>query len=144
MSHNPITDIVPFVKHCVYETDLGILESRELAILLSPECYLEGEYEITDDDASDDKVVLGWQLVKVGEHVGKRSRVWGDRWELVEDPNIVVWVMNESQYENVGICEMSVVSNTQDNLEKFLRDFKSILGTVEWGIEAEDTVSVWC
>lgn len=145
MSHSSTSDVVPFVLACVAESQFG---DDEISMIISPEYWMEEhsteeqleKFETTGD--CDIGLVRGWKLVEICATLGKRGRLYGNKFE--KDGN-VVFVTNESQYCNVGEYEMSVCADDRGSLEAFRSDFISAFSTYgqRAKIEENDSVQNW-
>lgn len=140
MSHSTWSDVVPFVAHNVMNGDdwkEGTNYTDEQCLLREPESWAEGAYLTEEEmdarggekfDELQGYTLHGWSLdYNDREEVGKKRRLYGNRWRKGE---LSVWIINESEYSNVGYYEMAVCANDRASVEEFLKDW-SLSGKIE-------------
>jgi hypothetical protein len=146
MSHSCTSDVVPFIVHNICESQDG---DDEASKMICPEVWVENfgsdeQLEKFDETGECDiGLIRGWRLVEVAATLGKRGRLYGNKFE--KDGN-VVFVLNESQYNNVGEYEMSVAGNDRESIHVFLKDFNDMLsdyGRNHAKIEEMDSAEQW-
>lgn len=126
MGHGIIgKDLVPFA------TEMPIYEEKNFdedafMLLFEPESFLdipEDEIEIEADFSNREHPVLnGWRLADVSEF-GQKRRMLAPEWEKGD---FRVWLLNESQYNNVGEYEITVCANNEESIREFLTDFATM------------------
>lgn len=122
MSHNCHTDICSNVMRIGYTKSLEELESG---------------MDSNEDEITTGYQLCGWTLKQQGVYVGKKQRIWAD---LYVKDDLEVYLINESQYSNVGEYEWTIFGNDELAVATFCVDLKAKTGS----IEPEDTVSYWC
>jgi len=136
MGHSATSDVVPF--H-IWNFAQGLDDDHPF---LGAEYWAEGESCEDEEEAAsrnlDNLEVNGWKYSHCGldaSSFGKHMRLYGDVW-LNGDHK--VFIINESQYSNVGEYEMTVCANDRPSLEAFKKDFE-----LKRKINDLDSVSQW-
>ncbi len=145
MSHNCYSDIVPFVKHCFFEGDPN--KDRQASKLFNTDCYLEGEcdwqWDFSDEDISNitnQKLVVNDWTHMGYVNFGKRGYIYASLW--TKDDSQKVWIVNSSQYSNVGEFDMAIMANDRTSVVEFSKDFSHLM-TTDIPIEETDVVQCW-
>lgn len=131
MGRSTDTDIVPFIIHGAFEmSSNGLSESpHDWELLISPEVALD---ELGVETIGPFR---GWAWAEHDDRrVGKRGRLHGDLWQKGGHE---VWLINESEYSNVGEYEMAIVANDRAALEEFVADWHDVMDYMD--IEGTDT-----
>jgi len=126
MSHRCSIGVVPFIAHNVINGDDSYLEDTEESNC-SKFCNEESN-----------TLQEGWKLnSKAGLKIpGKKTGgIYGYCW--IKD-TFKVWVVNESQYSNVSVYNLAIVSDNIESIKKFLKDHK-----LKGKIEKDDAVQCW-
>lgn len=123
METERVSDIVPFVAHNLVECQN---EDDDFTKMMNPEGWIE-DYGNDAQIATYDKtgtcdigLVRGWKLVEVMEHFGQGGLLAGNRFE--KDGKSIL-VVNESKWQHVGECKMTVCANDKESIELLLQDF---------------------
>lgn len=133
MGHHVWADVVPFVAHNVVECSTYLQHKDmddSLVLLLSPETWAEGEHlsdeEYTERGEIPFEKLHGlernnwWLDTRDDQNIGKNARLYGFRWRKNK---LSVWLINESEYSNVGEFFMAVCANDRNSVEQFLKDW---------------------
>lgn len=145
MSYSITTDIVPFVKHSVFETDyLTNSRDNEYFKLTCPEMWVEdyGPEEWMNNPEDAPLEMRGWLLCGCVD-VGKRGNVFGYKWCLADNKEVFVVLVNESEYSNVGPVELAVVAENPDFIQRFLDDFEDLADYPNTPLEHNDVVKIY-
>lgn len=113
-----------------FATELPIYERRnfgedEQMLLFEPENILDipaDELTINADFSDPDHPVMkGWRLADPAGDFGVKKDVHAPEWE--KKGKFRVWLLNESQYNNVGEYEITVCAYDEMSIHEFLMDF---------------------
>ena len=125
MGSSTACDVVSFVVHSVISRAHNdtVWESEDAELLCGPEGYLE-ERDLPNESVDRH----GWSFqTKKWDKIGKKKRIYASYW--VKDDR-KVYVLNESEYECVGECDMALIADSREDLELFLNDW-NLTGEVE-------------
>lgn len=170
MSHNPTTDIVPWVAHHVWEFLDWSVSSPVLFLLGSLSNHaaetavqdkmkeLEEEQEMDLSDLGpgvtwDDPVLVvqGWTRRPETEPKPLFCKKGRLNWYMGvwKKGDLVVGILNEASDSNAGGYDLAVVGETLEAVEEFLQDFDEFHGMGRtWGvkgvpIDEHDVITVW-
>lgn len=122
-------DIAPFASELpIYEGKDLEDDSDALFCLLEPESWAEFFKEDCPEARQEDiehPNVFGWRLEDVS-YCGKKQkeqRCFAPEWRKGD---FKVWLLNESQYNNVGYYEVTLVADDEASFQEFLKDFTSL------------------
>ncbi len=144
MSHGMEKDLARFAA--TLWLDLDGHQDDERYQLFDPEGWSE-EYGTEKIDEGgipilgDNFSVRNWRFVGFAE-CGKNRRHYAPQWT---DGTHSVWLLNESQYCNVGCFDITGVADDRESLEAFIADFRDILPVTPWAcnIKASEPIVQW-
>ena len=143
MGHYVYTDIVPYIKRYVIETDSPYDGPEVLCKLLIPDSFMELECNFQTDNDIPDLKARGWEG-HTGEYVsfGNNGRtVVGKLW-VKDNIGTKVYLVNESQFSNVGEHNLSIVGKTKKDIISFCNDFSDLLNN-KFSIEGPSAIVHW-
>lgn len=117
-------DIAPFAsRHPIFEG--GHPGDSELGKLIDPVCWAESYSDENLPDFMDsirDLEINGWKWMDDSD-CGRKRIIHAHEWKK---DNLRIWLVNESQYNNVGEYEITVVADDDASIQEFLKDFASM------------------
>lgn len=142
MGYETVVDVVPHVVHYAFENDSVNLEDNDYWRLVEPTAWAEnfGPEEFHEDPYRAPVSLRGWTK-HAQEDVGKKKRIFGWKWVRDED-DISIVLVNESEYEMVGVVENAIVSENRAAIEAFLKDFADLLDCKSPTIEDNDAIKM--
>jgi len=149
MSHNCHATVAKFIAHEVFFKRHNDESSGENDMFIDSGCYIEENNLYSVLENGDEQVAevfssAGWKLMEYDSSdptltqvkgVKHLNRVFGDMW--VKD-NYTVWLVNESQYSDIGECSIAVLAETKESIEQFLNDHE-----LKATIESDDVAQCW-
>lgn len=131
------SDVVPFVVHNVLHGG-GHAPTSPLIYKLTGRA-LE-DYEDEDDTGLIPEIKINdWELADDSVEIGKRKRIYASVWTKGAHK---VYVVNESEYECVGVYDIALVADAREDLVAFISDVLEPNGVTvsQASIEDNDTV----
>jgi hypothetical protein len=126
MSHSCYADVVDYYKPLIFcKRDNELYNDHFLSRLIVPEDVFEGycPWQKDGDGPYKEIVLNGWKLTNLGIEIGKKKKLYANQWTKVENPDLVVYLINESEYSNVGEFEIAVIASDLASLDAFCIDF---------------------
>ena len=123
MSHDHYSDVVPWAAFHVSNGEEDVKEEDQqlggtkLHEYLAPD---ELQYDCKENGEDFSLTFKGWTTTDTA-YAGKRKRLFGF---LFRKDDYEVIVVNSSQYSNVGDFDFTVVSDTKESIDEFLKDWE--------------------
>lgn len=120
MSHSISKGMVPWAIQNIFMFEGP--DDDDMGKLCDPECWAEEHGPTGQLEDADNLVVGGWQLSSTCEDAPCLKGIWisGPVWVKGIHK---VWLLNESQYNNVGSYEVTAIAENEESLKEFSKDF---------------------
>ena len=141
MSHGCNSDVVPYIKHNVFDKEVNrdnLYNDPTFSTLLMPEAVSNLECDWQKDEDIPNMEVLGWKYTG-WKFIGKHKQLAADVWEK---DGTIVYLLNQSQYSNVGYYNIAIVADEKKSIELFVADFKDLI-SYDWKIEGPNESAEW-
>lgn len=115
---------------------MSVVEDIEwLSKLLMPESVQEGEcsWQSDEDEEVTDIEVRGWKLKALADEIGRNGRLLSDSTWAKGDHTI--YLVNESPYQSGGDFQISIVADTKEEIEAFVKDFSDVMDNPRYPTE---------
>ena len=121
-------DVCPFVAHDIYCSSFEP-EDYNMKLL----CNREDNLEVCP-------IANGWSFASPCAKIGKHEILIADFWVKVDNEDLAVYIVNESQYSNVGEYSLALIADSREEIEQFIADWKLENVTIEENESVQQTL----